>query len=75
MYLSSANVGNVVRALRELRGLTQKELASSIGMTQGFVSYLEAGKKVPSMQALDRLVEGLDAVLVIQLREEVDASI
>jgi DNA-binding XRE family transcriptional regulator len=36
---------NVIRVLREWRDLTQAELAVSIGITQGYLSELEAGKR------------------------------
>jgi DNA-binding XRE family transcriptional regulator len=36
---------NVIRVLREWREMTQVELAVSIGITQGYLSELEAGKR------------------------------
>jgi transcriptional regulator with XRE-family HTH domain len=36
---------NPVRVLREWRGRTQTELVAAIGMTQGYLSDLEAGKR------------------------------
>jgi predicted transcriptional regulator len=36
---------NPIRALREWRELTQAELVASIGITQGYLSELEAGKR------------------------------
>jgi DNA-binding XRE family transcriptional regulator len=36
---------NPIRALREWRDMTQAELVASIGITQGYLSDLEAGKR------------------------------
>ncbi len=36
---------NPIRVLREWRGMTQAELAASAGITQGYLSELEAGKR------------------------------
>jgi DNA-binding XRE family transcriptional regulator len=36
---------NAIRVLREWRDMTQAELAVSIGITQGYLSELEAGKR------------------------------
>jgi DNA-binding XRE family transcriptional regulator len=37
--------GNPIRVLREWRGMTQAELVGSVGITQGYLSDLEAGKR------------------------------
>ena len=36
---------NPIRVLREWRGLTQAELVAAVGITQGYLSDLEAGKR------------------------------
>src|SRR5205807_3549501 len=36
---------NPIRVLREWRGMTQVELVAAIGITQGYLSDLEAGKR------------------------------
>jgi DNA-binding XRE family transcriptional regulator len=36
---------NAIRGLREWRDMTQAELAVSVGITQGYLSELEAGKR------------------------------
>jgi DNA-binding XRE family transcriptional regulator len=36
---------NPIRILREWRGMTQVELVAAIGITQGYLSELEAGKR------------------------------
>ncbi len=54
-------IGKTLRALRQLRGLTQKELASKI---QGQVDYsyigkIERGEQLPSLKMLERLSNAL----------------
>ena len=54
-------IGQTLRALRQLKGLTQKELASKI---QGEVDYsyigkIERGEQLPSLKMLERLSNAL----------------
>lgn len=51
-------LGNKVRRLRELAGLSQAELAEAIGLSQyskGFISEIESGKKIPRSELVLRL--------------------
>jgi transcriptional regulator with XRE-family HTH domain len=67
----------VVSFLRSYGRLTQEELAAAAGMTQGLVSRLESGQKVPSEQVLRRLAAavGVRWPLVVQLRRAVTAFV
>ena len=51
--------GQVLRKAREKRGLTQVELAEKVGVTRVTISYLESGKRQPSMDLLHRLAKAL----------------
>ncbi|MEV4093852.1 helix-turn-helix domain-containing protein [Streptosporangium saharense] len=51
--------GDRLRAWRERRGLSQTGLAALVGVTQGRISQLEAGRK-PAPPLLLRLVTALD---------------
>lgn len=45
-----------IRALRLAKQITQAELAEMVGVTQGYISHLEAGtKKNPCVQVLMRM--------------------
>ena len=46
---------SALKALRNWRGMTQIELASTAGVTQGLLSELEAGTKAGSAETLQRL--------------------
>ena len=73
MLLTSENVGSVVKQLRELRGLSQTDLAKQLHVHQPLVSRIEAGKRNPPIGTLLRLFEALDVEVQVLLREEVDA--
>lgn len=56
-----------VRALREARGLSQRELAELIGTTQSAIARLEGGNVSPSLPTLDKIADALDAELSVSL--------
>jgi Zn-dependent peptidase ImmA (M78 family)/DNA-binding XRE family transcriptional regulator len=47
--------GERVKQVRELRGLTQTELAQSIGVTQSEIAHIEAGTVTPSDEILQQV--------------------
>jgi transcriptional regulator with XRE-family HTH domain len=49
-----------LRDLRELRGLTQSDLASRAEMAAASVSHFETGQRQPSLESLVRLADALD---------------
>lgn len=49
-----------IKYLRELRGLTQSELAKGAGITQGSLAHFESGKNSPSVQTLMALAAALE---------------
>lgn len=48
-------VGTKIRKLREEMGLTQQELAKSVGLSSKFISQLELGRRAPSLESLSRI--------------------
>ncbi|MGC3873211.1 helix-turn-helix domain-containing protein [Halomonas sp. GXIMD04776] len=48
-----------VRVYREFRGMRSGELAEKAGISQGYLSEIEAGKKTGSVAVLTRLAEAL----------------
>lgn len=53
-------IGQRIKKIRELFGLTQSELAASIGVTQAHVSRIELGKEQPSAQFITALCAKYD---------------
>lgn len=57
--------GYALGMVREQRGLTQQALADMIGVKRTAVARLEGGDHAPTMTTLLKLVQALDAKLVI----------
>lgn len=53
-------IGKRVKALREQKNLTLKELAVKTGISVGFIGDIESGRGKPSLITLDRLVKALE---------------
>src|SRR5262245_55265839 len=52
-------VGMRVKSLRKQLGLTQKEVAERIAVTENYITQIESGRKVPSLKRLGRIAEEL----------------
>ncbi|GAQ94426.1 helix-turn-helix [Thermodesulfovibrio aggregans] len=46
-----------IKWFRQLLGLTQEQMAKTLGVTQSYISHLERGKKIPNV--LKRLLDCL----------------
>ena len=69
---SSAMARQCAKKLSELRGqtgLTQKQLAARLGMTESMISRLERGDHVPSLKTLCRIAEAFGRQLEIVFHE------
>ena len=58
--------GAKVRAEREARGLTQKQLSERTGIAQTDISKLERGNANPSLRTLQRLAAGMGMKVKIE---------
>jgi len=56
-----------VRALREEKGRSQRELAAAADLTQPAVARFEADGTTPTLPVLERLAQALDVELVVRL--------
>jgi transcriptional regulator with XRE-family HTH domain len=64
---SRAGIPLQIRAMREIRGLTQEKLAEKIGTTQNTISRLENPKSTtPNISTLERLAVAFDVGLIVQ---------
>lgn len=70
--------GRKLRELRKQKNLTQKELASLIGVKNSIISFYEVGERMPSPEILIKLAGVLhvtsDYLLGIEKSETVDIS-
>lgn len=58
------DVGERLRALRELYGLSQRELAKRTGVTNGMISQIEQNRVSPSINTLTKILDGLTISIV-----------
>ncbi len=70
--------GERLRKLRKERNLTQRGLASLIGVKNSVISFYEVGDRTPSLEVLIKLSKALhistDVLLGLEKRETVDIS-
>lgn len=52
--------GQRLRELRQKYGVTQQQLSAGTGLTEGYISNMERGQKVPSLTTILRLALALD---------------
>ena len=55
----SEKVGGRIRLHRNLKGLTQEDLAHNSGINISFLGDIERGKKKPSVESLEKILRGL----------------
>lgn len=53
------DIGHRLRAIRKQRGLSQRELASRAGLTNGTISLIEQNKTSPSVASLKSLLDAI----------------
>src|SRR5438552_18824772 len=49
-----------LRALREMRGLTQAEMGARAGIAPASISHFETGQRVPALDSLVKLADALE---------------
>jgi transcriptional regulator with XRE-family HTH domain len=72
-----SRLGEMVRRLREAVGLSQRELAEALGLSansQGNISEIELGKKVPPAVKIVHLARSLNVTPDYLLLDEQDSS-
>ncbi|MCI4065118.1 helix-turn-helix domain-containing protein [Micromonospora sp. R77] len=58
--LSRRDIGGLFRTLSRLTGASQTRIGAAVGLEQGYVSRVMAGRKVTSIEVLERIADGLD---------------
>ena len=53
------DVGSHLRAIRQLHGLSQRELAKRTGVTNGMISLIEQNRVSPSVSSLKKILDGI----------------
>ena len=49
-----------IKATRNIKGITQIEMAETLGVNQAFVSQIENGVRIPNVAMLERIADTLD---------------
>lgn len=62
--------GTLIRQLREARGLSQSELASTVGIARSNLSAYEQGRRLPSIEMFNRMVVACGSYMRIQAGAE-----
>lgn len=68
LYLMSIKVGENIRIVRDLRGISQQFLADEIGISQKQLSKIENGQVSPTFLLVEKICEKLDISLQELLR-------
>lgn len=63
-----------IRALREKKGLSQRELAERVGTTQSAIARLEGGNISPSLPTLDKIAKALGAEVSLSIVDLAELS-
>ena len=52
-------MGFRIKCLREEQGMSQREFCMMIGMNQSYLAGIELGKRNPSINNIEKIIEGL----------------
>ncbi len=58
-------IGQAIKKVRETRGMSQNELASSVFSSQTNISRIESGAQKPSRKMLDKICHSLQVPVVV----------
>lgn len=72
--MDKLTMGDRIKEYRKKRGLTQEQLSERVDVTLEYISQIERGLKVPSMQVFIKLVEVLDVSADYLLRDAVSTG-
>lgn len=62
--ISSEDIGARISRLRELKKLTQEDLAKKAGILRANIARIEGGKHAPSLETLEKIAEALESPVV-----------
>lgn len=73
-FTSMDDIGKILRKYREQRGLSQENIADSIGVTSSHISKIEMGKISPKFETIEKYCMAMDTTLVAVLSSEENHS-
>ena len=72
--MDKLTLGDRIKEVRKKKDLTQEELAELLNISVEFISQIERGLKLPSMQVFIKLVEALNVSADYLLRDSVSTG-
>ena len=54
------DIGENIREIRKLKGMTQKELGNKLGISQSAINQFENNKTAPKLQTIEKLAIALE---------------
>lgn len=70
MIKEGTDLGDTIRALRRMKGITVERLSEEVGISESHLKKIESGTRQPSMATYQRIVEVLGIKMVIDNEEE-----
>lgn len=66
MNTGCTSIGETIKVLREIRGITQAELSEKAGISESHMNKIEAGARRPGFNTYLRIIEvlGVDMVII-----------
>ena len=71
---ASASVASLIARLREVNDLSQSKMAEAVGTSQPNVAAWESGKRVPTIETLEKLADRFDVEIAIRPGRGVEMS-
>ena len=71
----SIDVGARLRAVRKMRGFSQRELAKRVGVTNSTISLIEQNRVSPSVGSLKKVLDGIPMALADFFTLEVESRV
>ncbi|MEJ5228683.1 MAG: helix-turn-helix domain-containing protein [Pseudothermotoga sp.] len=65
------NIGQKIRALRQAKNMTVRELAKLTGVTPGLISQIEHGRVSPSLGTLKKILAALGETIISLVKQDV----
>lgn len=64
-------LGKKILEIREIKSISQQQLATKAGLSKALITHIETGKRYPSDKALQKIIEALEITEDEILTEEV----
>lgn len=64
-------LGKKILEIREIKGISQQQLAIKAGLSKALITHIETGKRYPSDKALQKIIKALEITEDEILTEEV----